>query len=183
LGAPAESAGETHLIRRLLLSATAATMLAGGAAAADIVDTAIGTGNLAMLMQLIKAAGLTETLRGPGPFTLFAPDDNHAFIEIEDSSLFEELLVDPPRLVAFVSYYIVPGKLMSSDLSFQTLPTMSPNTRIMTLRKEGRIQVYGPHQGGPRINGGYIISGNIEASNGVIHIIDSIIRPPRPDGS
>jgi uncharacterized surface protein with fasciclin (FAS1) repeats len=168
------------VIRRLLLSTVAALFAVVPAWAGDIIETAIGTGKLHMLMQLINAAGLTETLKREGPFTLFAPDDNNGFMEIEDSSLFDELLVDPERLQDFLAFHIVPGKLMTSDLNFQTLATRLPDARIMTIRRGDRIQVYGPHQGGPRVNGGYIVTGDIEASNGVIHIIDSIVRPPRP---
>jgi uncharacterized surface protein with fasciclin (FAS1) repeats len=135
-----------------------------------------------MLMQLIRAADMTEALKTGGPFTIFAPDDNNGFMEIEESSLFDELLVDPPRLQDFLRHHIVPGKLMMSDLSFGTFPTALAGARMMTLRKDGRIQVYGPHQGGYGLNGGHIIQGDIEASNGVIHIIDRIVRPPRPSG-
>jgi uncharacterized surface protein with fasciclin (FAS1) repeats len=168
------------VIRRLLLWATAATLLATPSFAADLIETARANGNLGMFLQLVRAAGLEAKLKTEGPFTIFAPDDNHGFMEIEDSSLFDELLASDKRLREFVGQHIVPGKLSSAELGFQLLQTLTPDVKLMTLRKDGRVQVFGPYQGGVRINGGFIVAADIAASNGVIHVIDSIVRLPRP---
>jgi uncharacterized surface protein with fasciclin (FAS1) repeats len=168
------------VIRRLLLSLAVALAVATPAFADDLIEAATRNGNLGMLMQLIRAAGMTEVLKGPGPFTLFAPDDNHGFMEIEDSSLFEEMLVDRERLARFLSNHIVAGRVLASDLNYRLLATTLPGATLTTVRRpDGRVQVLGQHQGGPRPNGGYIVAADIEATNGVIHVIDSIILPPQ----
>jgi len=166
------------VIRRLLLSATAALLFGGPCIAEDIVDAAAANGNLTMLMQSLRTAGLIETLRGDGPFTIFAPDDNNAFIEIEDSA-FEEFLIDRPNLNAILTYHVVPGRVMTSDLTDGTMATTLQGGKLLITRDaDGRIVILGPYQGGPRANGATIVSADIEASNGVIHVIDTILRPP-----
>ncbi len=168
------------MLRRLLLLVTATMVIATPSFAADLLETARANGNLNVFLQLVRAAGFTDKLKSEGPFTIFAPEDNRGFMEVEDSSLLEELMADNVRLKAFVGLYIVPGRLTTADLSFQALTTLNPDAKLMTVRKDGRIQVFGPFQGGVRINGGFIVAADIEASNGVLHVIDSIVRLPRP---
>jgi uncharacterized surface protein with fasciclin (FAS1) repeats len=164
----------------MLVSLAVAAALVTPAWAADLVEVANTNGNLGMFMQLVRASSFAETLKRDGPFTIFAPNDNHGFMEIEDSSLFGVLEVDAAQREKFLSYHIVPGKVMAADLSFGTLATALPGATLTTVRRpDGRIQVLGQHQGGPRPNGGHIVDADIEASNGVIHVIDSIILPPQ----
>jgi uncharacterized surface protein with fasciclin (FAS1) repeats len=152
----------------MLVSLAMATALATPALADDLLQVATANGNLGMFMQLVRASSYAEMLKTGGPFTIFAPSDNFGFMEIEDSSLFGVLEVDPEQ------------REKSSDLNFRTLPTALPGATLTTVRRpDGRIQVLGQHQGGPRPNGGHILDADIEASNGVIHVINSIILPPQ----
>jgi uncharacterized surface protein with fasciclin (FAS1) repeats len=164
----------------MLVSLVVAAALATPALADDLFQVAAANGNLGMMMQLIRASSYAEKLKTGGPFTIFAPSDNFGFMEIEDSSLFDELLVDADRRERFLSFHIVPGKVTSAELNFGTLATALPGATLTILRRpDGTIQVLGQHQGGPRPNGGRIIDADIEASNGVIHVINSILLPPQ----
>ena len=164
--------------RRVLLSLAAAALVATPAVAADILEVAADTGNLSMLLRAIEAAGLVETLKSDGPFTLFAPDDNNAFIEIEEGG-YEEFLIDRPQLTATLTYLIVPGRVMSSDITEGVMATTLEGGKILLTRGDnGDVQVVGPYQGGPRMNGATVIAADIEASNGVVHVIDALISPP-----
>jgi uncharacterized surface protein with fasciclin (FAS1) repeats len=175
------------MVRRTLVSIAAALLFAASspAPAKDLMDAALSTGNLNMLIAAIKAAGMEDMLRNEGPFTLFAPDDNHGFMAIEDGGTYEALLVDAPRLRKLLSYHIVPGKIMAADLRYGSMPTELAGAALMATRKEdGSVQVFGPYQGGGNypggvgINGATILQADVEASNGVIHIINAIIKPP-----
>jgi uncharacterized surface protein with fasciclin (FAS1) repeats len=150
------------------------------AVADDLIEAATRSGKLGMLLQLIRASSYAETLKSGGPFTIFAPSDNFGFMEIEDSSLFDVLLVDANQRERFLSFHIVPGKVISGDLNFGTLTTALPGATLTILRgPDGTVEVLGQHQGGPRRNGGRIIDADIEASNGIIHVINSILLPPQ----
>ncbi|GAA6200628.1 fasciclin domain-containing protein [Aquicoccus sp. SU-CL01552] len=160
------------MLRRTFMSiATAAAMTAGTAAFAgghskDIVDTAVSAGSFTTLVAAVQAAGLVETLKGEGPFTVFAPTDE-AFAALPEGTV--ETLLKPEnkdQLTAILTYHVVPGKVMSTDLSDNMMaPTVQGgDLTIMT-------------EGGVTVNGAKVISADVMASNGVIHVIDQVILP------
>jgi len=154
------------MIRTILASATLALALAAPAKSQDIVDAAVGAGTFGMLVKAVEAAGLVETLKGEGPFTVFAPNE-FAFAEIEEGGEFEELLMQPDRLTALLTYHVVPGKIMAADLTEgMTLTSVQGGTLTITLA------------GGAKVNGVDIVNADIPASNGVIHAIGTILTPP-----
>jgi uncharacterized surface protein with fasciclin (FAS1) repeats len=155
------------MIRRTFLALTAATAFAMPAVAADkdIVDTAIEAGSFNTLAAALTAAGLVDTLKGEGPFTVFAPTDA-AFAALPEGTV-EALLNDIPALTAILTYHVVPGKVMSTDLS-EGLTATTVNGADITITLEG----------GAKVNGATISAADIEASNGVIHVIDAVILPP-----
>ncbi|MBC2835948.1 fasciclin domain-containing protein [Paragemmobacter straminiformis] len=160
------------MIRRTFLALTTATTLFAGQAFAeahskDIVDTAIGAGNFTTLVAAVEAAGLVETLKGAGPFTVFAPTDA-AFAALPAGTV-EDLLKpeNKDKLVAILTYHVVPGKVMSTDLTEgMTAATVQGANVTITL------------EGGAKVNGAPISTADIEATNGVIHVIDQVILPP-----
>lgn len=159
------------MIRKTLAAAALSTaaLLAAPAFAqeADIVDTAIAAGNFTTLAAALDAAGLVETLKGEGPFTVFAPTDA-AFAALPAGTV-ENLLLPENReqLAAILTYHVVPGMVMSTDLTEgMTATTVQGADVTITL------------EGGPKINGATISQPDIMASNGVIHVIDSVIMPP-----
>ena len=133
----------------------------------DIVDTAVAAGSFQTLVAAVEAAGLVETLKGEGPFTVFAPTDG-AFAQLPAGTV--ESLLQPEnrdQLVAILTYHVVPGRLLASDvLASQSLPTVQGQT--LTVSLEG---------GTPKVDAATIVQTDIEASNGVIHIIDSVLLP------
>jgi uncharacterized surface protein with fasciclin (FAS1) repeats len=134
------------------------------APAKDIVDTAVGAGDFNTLV----AAGLVETLKGPGPFTVFAPTDA-AFAKLPPGTV--ESLLKPEnkdKLVAVLTYHVVPGKVMAADVVKLTeAPTVQGS--------KAKVKVEG---GGVMIDGAKVVKTDIATSNGVIHVIDSVILPP-----
>lgn len=156
------------MIRRTFLALTAATAFAMPAFAQDkdIVDTAVAAGNFTTLATALTAAGLVETLKGEGPFTVFAPTDA-AFAALPAGTV-EDLLKpeNKDKLVAILTYHVVPGKVMSSDLS-EGLKAATVQGGEVTITLEG----------GPKVDGAVISTADIAASNGVIHVIDSVIMP------
>jgi uncharacterized surface protein with fasciclin (FAS1) repeats len=160
------------MIRRTFLALTASVALFSAPAFAeshskDIVDTAVGAGNFTTLVAAVEAAGLVETLKGEGPFTVFAPTDA-AFAALPAGTV-EDLLKpeNKDKLVAILTYHVVPGKVMSTDLS-EGLKTASVQGGELTITLDG----------GAKVNGAVISTADIAASNGVIHVIDSVILPP-----
>ncbi|MEN9408105.1 MAG: hypothetical protein RL216_79 [Pseudomonadota bacterium] len=159
------------MIRRTFLALTTAMALSVPAFAEshskDIVDTAVGAGNFTTLVAAVEAAGLVETLKGEGPFTVFAPTDA-AFAALPAGTL-EELLKpeNKDKLIAILTYHVVPGKVMSTDLS-EGLKAATVQGGEVTITLEG----------GAKVNGAVISTADIEASNGVIHVIDTVILPP-----
>jgi uncharacterized surface protein with fasciclin (FAS1) repeats len=147
----------------------AATLVSFAASASfaqgkDIVDTAAGNPDFSTLVTAVKEAGLVETLKGDGPFTVFAPT-NAAFAKIPKDKL-AALLKDKKALTAVLTYHVVPGKVLSSDLK----PTQSVKTvqgQSVTIKL----------QPAPMINKAKIVKTDIECSNGVIHVIDTVILP------
>ncbi len=159
------------MIRRTFLALTTAMALSVPAFAEshskDIVDTAVGAGNFTTLVAAVEAAGLVETLKGEGPFTVFAPTDA-AFAALPAGTL-EELLKpeNKDKLIAILTYHVVSGKVMSTDLS-EGLKAATVQGGEVTITLEG----------GAKVNGAVISTADIEASNGVIHVIDTVILPP-----
>lgn len=156
------------MFRRTFIALTTSTMLAVPALAADkdIVDTAVEAGSFTTLVAAVEAAGLVETLKGPGPFTVFAPTDE-AFAALPAGTV-ENLLMPENRdqLAAVLSYHVVPGKVMSSDLTngMMAATVQGSEVTIMT-------------EGGVKVDGANVVTADIEASNGVIHVIDAVIMP------
>ncbi|MBD3763020.1 MAG: fasciclin domain-containing protein [Rhizorhabdus sp.] len=160
------------MLRRTVLALTAATALTGTMAfaeshgmAMDIVDTAAAAGSFSTLLAAAEAAGLVETLKGEGPFTVFAPTDE-AFAALPEGTV-EGLLADPEALAAILTYHVIAGKVMSTDLT-EGMTAATVNGADVTITLEG----------GAKINGANIVQADIEASNGVIHVIDAVIMPP-----
>jgi uncharacterized surface protein with fasciclin (FAS1) repeats len=131
----------------------------------DIVDTAVGAGNFTTLVAAVEAAGLVETLKGDGPFTVFAPTDE-AFAALPEGTV-EALLADPEALAGILTYHVVAGKVMSGDLS-DGMMAATVNGAEITIGTEGGVTV----------NDANVVTADIEASNGVIHVIDAVILPP-----
>ncbi|NBZ86665.1 fasciclin domain-containing protein [Stagnihabitans tardus] len=158
------------MIRRTFLALTASVSLLSAPAFAqdkDIVDTAVGAGSFTTLVAAVQAAGLVETLKGPGPFTVFAPTDA-AFAALPAGTV-EDLLKpeNKDKLVAILTYHVVPGKVMAADLT-EGMKAASVQGGELTFTLEG----------GAKVNGAVISTADIAATNGVIHVIDSVILPP-----
>ncbi len=158
------------MLRTTFLSLTAATAIAGAAIAGsykkDIVDTASAAGSFETLLAAATAAGLVDTLKGDGPLTVFAPTDE-AFAALPEGTV--ENLLKPEnkdQLVAVLTYHVVPGKVMSTDLT--------DDTTAATVQG-GDISI--DLDNGVMINDATVVSADIEASNGVIHVIDKVILP------
>jgi uncharacterized surface protein with fasciclin (FAS1) repeats len=151
---------------RVLVAGVLALAFTSAASAADIVDTAVA-GKFNTLVAAVKAAGLVDTLKGPGPFTVFAPTDE-AFAKLPPGTL--ESLLKPEnkaKLQSILTYHVVAGKVMSQDV----VKLDSANT------VEGQpvsIKVMGGHV---MINNATVTKTDIPASNGVIHVIDTVILP------
>lgn len=131
--------------------------------AADIVDTAVSAGNFKTLFTAVQAAGLVETLKGPGPFTVFAPTDA-AFAKIPKADL-DALLKDKAALAKVLTYHVVPGKIMAKDVKAGMVKTVQGSD--ITLGTTGGVTV----------NGAKVVAADVAASNGVIHAIDTVIMP------
>ncbi len=131
--------------------------------AKDIVDTAVAAGNFKTLATALQAAGLVDTLKGKGPFTVFAPTDE-AFAKIPKADL-DALLKDKAKLTAVLTYHVVPGKVMAKDVKAGKVKTV----------QGGEITV--STSGGVMVDKARVTATDIVASNGVIHVIDSVIMP------
>jgi uncharacterized surface protein with fasciclin (FAS1) repeats len=157
-------------IRRTVLAALAAISLAFGAAAAkasDIVDTAASAGQFNTLVAAVQAADLVETLKGDGPFTVFAPTDE-AFAKLPAGTV-EDLLKpeNKEKLVAILTYHVVPGKIMSSDISGKTAEIESVEGSKLSIDATDGVMV----------DDAKVVAADIETSNGVIHAIDTVVMP------
>ena len=157
------------MLRRTFIAVTAATAIGTAAFAAghskDIVDTAIEAGSFTTLIAAVQAAGLEDTLRGEGPFTVFAPTDE-AFAALPEGTI-EGLLADPEALAAILTYHVVAGKVMSSDLSDGMMAATVNGGEITIMTTDGVM-----------VNDANVVTADIETSNGVIHVIDKVILPP-----
>jgi len=157
-------------LRGTLLAAFAAIPLAFGALsvkAADIVDTAVSAGQFETLVAAVKAAGLVETLKGDGPYTVFAPTDE-AFAKLPAGTV-DDLLKpeNKEQLVAILTYHVVPGKIMSGDIA-------GNKTMVETVQGS---ELTVDAMDGVKVNEAQVITADIETSNGVIHVIDTVVLP------
>ena len=133
------------------------------AMAQDIVDTAVKAGNFTTLVTAVKAAGLVDTLKGPGPFTVFAPTDA-AFAKVPKATL-DALLADKAALAKVLTYHVVPGKVMAADVKAGMVKTVQGQE--LTLKTDGGVMV----------NNAKVVAADVAASNGVIHAIDTVLMP------
>jgi len=144
-----------------------ATVLALGAAftvqAKDLVDTAVAAGNFKTLATALTAAGLVDTLKGKGPFTVFAPTDA-AFAKIPKADL-DALLKDKAKLTAVLTYHVVAGKVMAADVKAGKVKTVQGSELTVSTT------------GGVMVDKAKVTATDIVADNGVIHVIDSVIMP------
>ena len=160
-------------MKRLRNFAAAAAIAVSGLAfsaqafAADVVDTAVAAGNFKTLVAAVQAAGLVDTLKGKGPFTVFAPTDE-AFAKLPAGTV--EMLLKPEnkdKLVAILTYHVVPGKVMAADVA---------GKEMMVKSVEGaEIDVNG--KDGVMVDQAKVIKADIVVDNGVIHVIDAVIMP------
>lgn len=130
----------------------------------DIVDTAVNAGSFGTLVAAVKAAGLVETLKGAGPFTLFAPNDE-AFAKLPAGTV-DSLLKDIPKLKQILTYHVVSGKVMASD--------------VVKLKSATTVQgsdVKIDASNGVKVNNSSVTTPDVAADNGVIHIIDTVLIP------
>jgi len=131
---------------------------------ADIVDTAVAAGSFTTLVAAVQAAGLVDTLKSAGPFTVFAPTDD-AFKKLPAGTV-EGLLSDIPKLTKVLTYHVVSGAVMSSDIT----GPMSPAT------VEGSTLKIDPSHG-VKVNDATVTQADIKCDNGVIHVIDTVLLP------
>jgi transforming growth factor-beta-induced protein len=130
----------------------------------DIVDTAVGAGSFNTLVAAVKAAGLVDTLKGEGPFTVFAPTDQ-AFAKLPAGTL-DALLKDKQKLTAILTYHVVPGKVMAAEV-----------VRLKSAKTVNGQSVTISVADGVKVDEANVVKTDIECSNGVIHVIDRVILP------
>ena len=131
---------------------------------ADIVDTAVNAGSFTTLVAAVKAAGLVETLKGAGPFTVFAPTDE-AFAKLPAGTV-EGLLKDLPKLKQILTYHVVAGKVMAADV-----------VKLKSAKTVEGSEVKIDATSGVKINNAKVVTPDVAADNGVIHIIDTVLLP------
>ena len=151
-------------MKKSLLGIALAALTAGNAAAKDLVDTAVSAGQFNTLATALGAAGLIETLKGTGPFTVFAPTDA-AFAKIPKADL-DALLSDKDKLAAVLTYHVVAGKVMAQDVKPGAVKTVQGSS-LMVTADGSKVMV----------NNATVTSTDITADNGVIHVIDTVIMP------
>jgi uncharacterized surface protein with fasciclin (FAS1) repeats len=132
----------------------------------DIVDTAVSAGSFTTLATALQAAGLVDTLKGSGPFTVFAPTDE-AFAKLPAGTV-EQLLADPQQLRSVLTYHVVPGAVSSADVINLTSATTVQGQPVQIAVMDGAVH----------INQASVQTPDVMASNGVIHVIDAVLLPP-----
>ncbi len=160
----------TYRLRRVGAAATAILIVAGCATMpgpATIADTAARTPQLSTLNRLITEAGLAETLRGPGPYTLFAPSDE-AFKALPAKTL-AELGADKALLKSVLAYHVLPGKVAAVDMRNGNAKTV--NGANLALAKAGTMVT---------VEDAVVTQADVTATNGVVHVIDRVLMPPKP---
>lgn len=150
-------------MKRILIASVVAFGMTISAQAKDIVDTAVGAGSFKTLATVLGAAGLVETLKGKGPFTVFAPTDE-AFAKIPKADL-DALLKDKAKLTAVLTYHVVAGKVMAADVKAGNVKTVQGSELTVSTSM------------GVMVNNAKVIKTDIVADNGVIHVIDTVIMP------
>ena len=159
-------------VRNLALASAMALPLAVTATtadAADIVDTAVAAGSFETLVAAVEAAGLVETLKGEGPFTVFAPTDE-AFAALPEGTV--ESLLEPENrdmLVSILTYHVVAGEVMAKDAEGATVDLATVQGANITVDGTGDMVT---------VNGATVVNADITTDNGVIHVIDAVIMPP-----
>ncbi len=150
-------------MKKTLIASLLAVGFSFSAQAKDIVDTAVAAGNFKTLATALTAAGLVDTLKGKGPFTVFAPTDE-AFAKVPKADL-EALLKDKAKLTAVLTYHVVPGKVMAADVKAGKVKTVQGSELTVAT------------MGGVKVDAANVIKTDIVADNGVIHVIDSVVIP------
>lgn len=156
------------MLRTAILAAAISLSLVPAASAepkTDIVETAIAAGSFTTLAKALTEAGLVDTLKGKGPFTVFAPTDE-AFAKLPKGTV-EALLKDKKKLTAVLTYHVVAGKVTAADAAKLTTAKTVNGQSIKISAKHGSLM----------INGAKVTQADIETANGVIHVIDSVILP------
>jgi uncharacterized surface protein with fasciclin (FAS1) repeats len=158
---------KTTAIALIMALPLAITPASAGGAKKDIVDTAVGAGQFKTLVAAVKAAGLVDTLKGKGPFTVFAPTDT-AFKKLPTGTV--EGLLKPEnktKLAAILTYHVVPGMVMSKDIAGKKLQAATVQGQKISIDATKGVTV----------DGANVVKADIETSNGVIHVIDAVILP------
>lgn len=150
-------------MKKTLIASVLSFGLVLSAQAKDIVDTAVAAGSFKTLATALTAAGLVDTLKGQGPFTVFAPTDD-AFAKIPKADL-DALLKDKAKLTAVLTYHVVAGKVMAADVKAGQVKTIQGSELTVTTA------------GGVKVNTANVVKTDIVADNGVIHVIDTVVIP------
>ena len=146
-----------------ILIVSALALAATAAQAKDIVETAVAAGDFKTLAVALEKADLTKTLKGKGPFTVFAPTDA-AFAKVPKADL-EALLADKSKLAAVLTYHVVPGNVMAKDVKAGKVKTVQGSDLTLTTAN------------GVKVDNANVVKTDIVADNGVIHVIDSVVLP------
>ena len=134
----------------------------------DIIDTAVAAGSFKTLAAAVTAAGLVPTLKGAGPFTVFAPTDE-AFAKLPAGTV-EALLADLPKLTVILTYHVVAGKVMAADvMTMDGKSAATVNGAMVSISTNDGVHLNGLSK---------VVTTDIECTNGVIHVIDSVLLPP-----
>lgn len=150
-------------MKKTLIALALTAGSAFGAMAQDIVDTAVKAGNFKTLVTAVQAAGLVDTLKGPGPFTVFAPTDE-AFAKVPKATL-DALLADKAALTKVLTYHVVPGKVMAADVKAGKVKTVQGQEITVSTAS------------GVMVDQSKVIATDVAASNGVIHAVDTVLMP------
>lgn len=150
-------------MKKILIASVLSLGVVLSAQAKDLVDTAVSAGGFKTLATALGAAGLVDTLKGKGPFTVFAPTDE-AFAKIPKADL-EALLKDKAKLTAVLTYHVVPGKVMAADVRAGKVKTVQGSELTVST------------SGGVMVDNAKVVKTDIVADNGVIHVIDTVIIP------
>ncbi len=150
-------------MKKTVIASILSLGLALSANAKDIVDTAVAAGSFKTLATALTAAGLIDTLKGPGPFTVFAPTDE-AFAKIPKADL-DALLKDKAKLTSVLTYHVVAGKVMAADVKAGKVKTVQGSEITVST------------MGGVKVDKANVVKTDIVADNGVIHVIDSVVMP------
>ena len=151
------------MFKKSIVALSLAVGVFGSAQAKDIVDTAVAAGQFKTLVAAVQAAGLVDTLKGKGPFTVFAPSDA-AFAKLPAGTV-EALLKDKAKLAAILTYHVVPGKVLAKDV--KAGPVKTANGASFTVTTTNGVMV----------DGAKVVATDVMADNGVIHVIDTVIMP------